>query len=56
MTTIEAKKDKLFNKMKYLAKKNWKLDGDFQRSCLFPPEDSSEHDIWKVCSFAFAGM
>ena len=24
--TIEAKKDKLFNKMKYLAKKNWKLD------------------------------
>ena len=26
MTTIEAKKDNLFNKMKYLAKKNWKLD------------------------------
>jgi hypothetical protein len=26
MTTIEAKKDKLFNKMKYIAKKNWKLD------------------------------
>ena len=26
MTTIEAKNDKLFNKMKYLAKKNWKLD------------------------------
>jgi hypothetical protein len=26
MTIIEAKKDKLFNKMKYLAKKNWKLD------------------------------
>jgi len=26
MTLIEAKKDKLFNKMKYLANKNWKLD------------------------------
>jgi hypothetical protein len=26
MSIIEAKKDKIFNKMKYLSKKNWKLD------------------------------
>jgi len=26
MNKIEAKKDKIFNKMKYLSKKNWKLD------------------------------
>lgn len=26
MSTIEAKKDKMFNKMKYLSKKYWKLD------------------------------
>jgi hypothetical protein len=26
MSIIESKKDKLFNKMKYLSKKYWKLD------------------------------
>lgn len=31
MSIIEAKKDKLFNKMKYLSKKYWKLD-TFERS------------------------